>query len=193
MSDSDKMKIRSTTVLAVRKDNVTVLAADGQVTQGNLVLKAKATKIRRLFHGKILAGFAGATADAFALFERLDVKLQEYHGNLLRSAVELAKDWRTDRALRRLEAMLIVADKERILILTGNGDVVEPDQPVVSIGSGGPYALSAARALVENTDLDAQTIVSRFIYFSAYLLIYTNANRAVETLDSAETKEKERG
>jgi len=187
------MKIRSTTVLAVRKDNVTVLAADGQVTQGNLVLKAKATKIRRLFHGKILAGFAGATADAFALFERLDVKLQEYHGNLLRSAVELAKDWRTDRALRRLEAMLIVADKERILILTGNGDVVEPDQPVVSIGSGGPYALSAARALVENTDLDAQTIVSRAMDIAADLCIYTNANRAVETLDSAETKEKERG
>ena len=193
MSDSDKMKIRSTTVLAVRKDNVTVLAADGQVTQGNLVLKAKATKIRRLFHGKILAGFAGATADAFALFERLDVKLQEYHGNLLRSAVERAKDWRTDRALRRREAMLIVADKARILILTGNGDVVEPDQPVVSIGSGGPYALSAARALVENTDLDAQTIVSRAMDIAADLCIYTNANRAVETLDSAETKEKERG
>ena len=192
MSMQEETRIRSTTVLAVRAHGTTVLAADGQVTHGNLVLKAQARKIRRLFHGKILAGFAGATADAFALFERLDKKLQEYHGNLLRSAVELAKDWRTDRALRRLEAMLIVADQKQILILSGNGDVIEPDQPVVAIGSGGPYALSAARALLENTDLDAESIVTRSMEIAADLCIYTNNNRVIETLTDGETKDDEK-
>ncbi len=177
---------RGTTVLALRRGDVTVVAADGQVTHGNVVLKGSANKVRRLHQGRILAGFAGGTADAFALFERLEARLQSSSGNLLRSAVDLAKDWRTDRALRRLEAMLVVADRERILLLSGTGDVVEPDRPVIAIGSGGPYALSAATALLEHTELDACAIVESAMDIAAGLCIYTNSHRVLETLSAAE-------
>ena len=171
-----------TTILSVRRGDQVAIGGDGQVTLGNIVVKATARKIRRLHQGKVLAGFAGSTADAFTLFERFEAKLERHAGNLLKSAVELTKDWRTDRVLRRLEAMLAVADRQHSLIITGNGDVLEPEDGLVAIGSGGAYAQSAARALLENTELDPGTIVSRSLTIAADLCIYTNQNHVIETL-----------
>ncbi|MDP2108545.1 MAG: ATP-dependent protease subunit HslV [Rhodocyclaceae bacterium] len=171
-----------TTILSVRRGNVVALGGDGQVTLGNIVIKAGAKKVRRLFGGEILAGFAGGTADAFTLFERFEAKLEKHQGNLLRSAVELAKDWRTDRMLRRLEAMLAVADRDNSLVITGNGDVLEPELGLVAIGSGGPYAQSAARALLENTDLTPAEIVKKALTIAGDLCIYTNQNHQIEEL-----------
>jgi len=176
-------QFHGTTILSARRDGKVALGGDGQVTLGNIVVKASARKVRRLYHDRILAGFAGGTADAFTLFERFESKLDKHQGNLLRSAVELAKDWRTDRVLRRLEAMLAVADRESSLIITGMGDVIEPESGLIAIGSGGPYAQSAARALLENTQLDAEGIVRRALSIAADLCIYTNHQVVVETLD----------
>ena len=175
--------IHGTTILSVRRGKRVALGGDGQVTFGNVVLKAGARKVRRLYHERILAGFAGGTADAFTLFERFEAKLEKHQGNLLRSAVELAKDWRTDRILRRLEAMLAVADHETSLIVTGSGDVVEPELGLVAIGSGGPYAQAAARALLENTELSPQDIVKRSLTIAADICIYTNQNHVIEVLE----------
>jgi ATP-dependent HslUV protease subunit HslV len=172
-----------TTILSVRRGTSVALGGDGQVTLGNVVVKGGAKKIRRIYHDRILAGFAGGTADAFALFERFEAKLDKHQGNLMRSAVELAKDWRTDRMLRRLEAMLAVADKERSLIITGTGDVLEPELGIVAIGSGGPYAQSAARALLENTSLGARDIVDKALAIAADVCIYTNHQRSIEVLE----------
>ena len=172
----------ATTVLAVRHNGQTVMASDGQVTFGDTVVKQKARKIRRLYNDRILAGFAGSAADSFALFARFEAKLEQYRGNLERSAVELAKDWRTDRVLRRLEAMLVVLDKTATFLLSGTGDLIEPDDGIVAIGSGGPYALAAARALANNTDLDARAIAERAMAIAADICIYTNAQIAVEEL-----------
>ena len=172
-----------TTILSVRRGAQVALGGDGQVTLGNIVIKASARKVRRLYHDKILAGFAGGTADAFTLFERFEAKLEKHQGHLLRAAVELAKDWRTDRILRRLEAMLAVANHETSIILTGNGDVLEPEQGLLAIGSGGPYAHSAARALLENTDLSPTEIVQRSLSIAADLCIYTNQNHVIEVLE----------
>jgi ATP-dependent HslUV protease subunit HslV len=172
-----------TTILSVRRGKSVALGGDGQVTLGNIVVKATARKVRRLYNEQILAGFAGGTADAFTLFERFEAKLEQYQGNLLRSAVELAKDWRTDRMLRRLEAMLSVADSEHSLIITGNGDVLEPEYGIVAIGSGGAYAQSAARALLENTTLGPAEIVKKSLEIAGDLCIYTNQNHLIETLD----------
>lgn len=172
-----------TTILSVRRGQRVAMGGDGQVTLGHIVVKASARKVRRIHHGRILAGFAGGTADAFTLFERFEAKLDKHQGHLLRSAVELAKDWRSDRALRRLEAMLSVADAENSLIITGNGDVLEPEYGVVAIGSGGAYALSAARALVENTELDPEAIVRKALTIAGDLCVYTNHNFTLETLD----------
>jgi ATP-dependent HslUV protease subunit HslV len=172
-----------TTILSVRKGKQVALGGDGQVTLGNIVVKASARKIRRLYNDRILAGFAGGTADAFTLFERFEAKLEKHQGNLLRSAVELAKDWRTDRMLRRLEAMLAVADRENSLIITGNGDVLEPELGIVAIGSGGPYAQAAARGLLENTELSPSEIVKKSLTIAGDLCIYTNQNHLIETLD----------
>ena len=169
--------------MSARRDGKVALGGDGQVTLGQVVVKASARKVRRLYHDRILAGFAGGTADAFTLFERFEAKLEKHQGNLLRSAVELAKDWRTDRILRRLEAMLAVADRESSLIITGMGDVIEPELGLIAIGSGGPYAQSAARALLENTQLDAETVVRKALSIAADLCIYTNHQVVVETLD----------
>ncbi|THF62891.1 ATP-dependent protease subunit HslV [Pseudothauera nasutitermitis] len=174
---------RGTTILSVRRGERVALGGDGQVTLGNIVIKASARKVRRLYQERILAGFAGGTADAFTLFERFEAKLEKHQGNLLRSAVELAKDWRTDRMLRRLEAMLAVADREHSLVITGNGDVLEPEQGIVAIGSGGAYAQAAARALLENTELEPEAIVRKSLGIAADLCIYTNHNHIVETLD----------
>ncbi|MBC9072647.1 ATP-dependent protease subunit HslV [Thauera sp. CAU 1555] len=174
---------RGTTILSVRRGNRVALGGDGQVTLGNIVIKATARKVRRLYQDRILAGFAGGTADAFTLFERFEAKLEKHQGNLLRSAVELAKDWRTDRMLRRLEAMLAVADRENSLVITGNGDVLEPEYGIVAIGSGGAYAQSAARALLENTELDPEDIVRRSLGIAGDLCIYTNHSHVIETLD----------
>ncbi|MEO0812006.1 MAG: ATP-dependent protease subunit HslV [Myxococcota bacterium] len=168
------MKIRSTTVLSVRRGPHVVIAADGQVTMNDTVVKHGAKKLRRMYNDKVLVGFAGATADAFTLFERFEAKLKDYSGNVMRSSVELTKDWRTDRMLRRLEAMLVVADVEHTLILSGTGDVLEPESGVVAIGSGGNYALSAARALVENTDLEPRAIAEASMKIASDLCIYTN-------------------
>jgi ATP-dependent HslUV protease subunit HslV len=176
-------QLRSTTIVSARRDGKVALGGDGQVTLGNVVVKASARKVRRLYQDRILAGFAGGTADAFTLFERFEAKLDKYQGNLLRSAVELAKDWRTDRALRRLEAMLAVADREASLIITGMGDVIEPELGLIAIGSGGPYAQAAARALLENSDLDAASIVRKSLSIAADLCIYTNQNQVVEVLE----------
>ena len=173
--------MHGTTILALRKDGKTVLAGDGQVTLGNTVVKAGARKVRRLYGEKVLAGFAGATADAFTLFEKFEGKLEAYSGNLTRAAVELAKDWRTDRMLRRLEAMLLVGDAERILLISGGGDVIEPDGEVITVGSGGPFALAAARALME-TDLDAETIARRAMTIASEICIYTNSEIVLEVL-----------
>jgi ATP-dependent HslUV protease subunit HslV len=172
----------STTILAIRHHDRTVLAGDGQVTFGQTVVKQRAKKIRRIYNDRILAGFAGSAADSFALFARFESKLEQYRGNLERSAVELAKDWRTDRILRRLEAMLVVLDKTSTFLLSGNGDLIEPDDGVVAIGSGGPYALAAAKALVKNTDLDARTIAEKAMAIAAEICIYTNTNTVVEEL-----------
>jgi ATP-dependent HslUV protease subunit HslV len=172
-----------TTIISVRRGKSVALGGDGQVTFGNIVLKSSARKVRRLFHERILAGFAGGTADAFTLFERFEAKLEKHQGHLLRSAVELAKDWRTDRILRRLEAMLAVADHESSLIITGNGDVVEPELGIVAIGSGGPYAQAAARALLENTQLVPQDIVKKALTIAGEICIYTNQNHVIEVLE----------
>jgi len=171
-----------TTILSVRRGNDVAMGGDGQVTLGNVVVKATARKVRRLYHDRILAGFAGGTADAFTLFERFEGKLEKHQGHLMRSAVELAKDWRTDRILRRLEAMLAVADRETSLIITGNGDVLEPEQGLVAIGSGGAFAQSAARALLENTELRAAEIVGKSLAIAGDLCIYTNQQHVIEVL-----------
>ena len=171
----------STTILAVRHRDAAVLAGDGQVTFGQTVVKHNAKKIRRLYNDRILAGFAGSAADSFALFSRFESKLEQYRGNLERSAVELAKDWRTDRILRRLEAMLIVLDKSSTFLLSGNGDLIEPDDGIVAIGSGGPYALAAAKALAANTDLDARAIAEKAMAIAGDICIYTN--RSIEVME----------
>src|SRR5450432_1799388 len=175
-------RIRSTTVLCVRRGGSVVMAADGQVTMGDSVIKHSARKIRRLYQDKILAGFAGSTADAFSLFGRFESKLEQYAGNLGRAAVELAKDWRTDRMLRHLEALLIVADLSATFVLSGNGDVIEPDEGIVAIGSGGSYALAAARALVENTELTAREIAEKSLKIAGQICIYTNDQLTIEEL-----------
>src|SRR6202795_780769 len=175
-------QFHATTILSVRRGERVAMGGDGQVTLGAVVIKASARKVRRLYHDRILAGFAGATADAFTLFERFEEKLDKHQGSLLRSAVELAKDWRTDRMLRRLEAMLAIADREHSLIITGLGDVLEPEHGIVAIGSGGPDAQAAARALLENTELSAKDIVDKALAVAADLCIYTNHQRSIETL-----------
>jgi ATP-dependent HslUV protease subunit HslV len=177
-----KQGIRSTTILCVRRDGKVVMAGDGQVTLGSEVLKASAKKLRRLYNGKILAGFAGATADAFALFTRFESKLEQYNGNLSRAVVELAKDWRTDRMLRHLEALLLVADPANTFVVSGNGDVIEPDDEIAAIGSGGAFAKSAAVALVENTTLSAREIVEKAMTIAGKICIYTNSNITYEEL-----------
>ena len=174
---------RGTTIVSVRRGNQVVIAGDGQVSLGNTVMKSNARKVRRLYKNQVLAGFAGATADAFTLFERFEAKLEMHSGHLTRSAVELAKDWRTDRMLRRLEALLAVADHEASLIISGNGDVIEPEEGLIAIGSGGPFAQSAARALMRHTDLDAETICREALSIAGEICIYTNHNFSIETLD----------
>ena len=176
-------QFHGTTILSVRRGNSVALGGDGQVTLGNIVIKGGARKVRRLYHDRILAGFAGGTADAFTLFERFEAKLEKHQGQLMRAAVELAKDWRMDRALRRLEAMLAVADRENSLVITGQGDVLEPEHGIVAIGSGGPYAQAAARALIENTELGARDVVERALAIAADLCIYTNHQRMIEVLE----------
>ncbi len=175
-------QFRGTTIVAVRKDQQVALGGDGQVSFGNTIFKANAKKIRRLYNNRVLVGFAGGTADAFTLFERFERKLEMYQGQLTRAAVELAKDWRSDRMLRRLEAMLAVADKEALLIISGNGDVIEPEKGIIAIGSGGPFAFSAATALIENTSLDAKTIVEKSLKIAADVCIYTNDHLTIEEL-----------
>lgn len=171
-----------TTIVSVRRPGEVAIGGDGQVTLGNTVAKSTAKKVRRLYHDQILTGFAGSTADAFTLFDRFEAKLEKHQGNLLRAAVELAKDWRSDRMLRKLEAMLAVADLEHSLIITGNGDVLEPEHGIVAIGSGGPYAQSAARALISNTNLSAPDIVKEALTIASEICIYTNSNFTIETL-----------
>jgi ATP-dependent HslUV protease subunit HslV len=172
-----------TTIVSVRRGNRVALGGDGQVTLGNVVIKQTARKVRRLYHDRLLAGFAGGTADAFTLFERFEAKLEKHQGHLLRSAVELAKDWRTDRILRRLEAMLAVADRETSLVITGNGDVLEPELGLVAIGSGGPFAQAAAKALLENTDLAPADVVKKALSIAGELCIYTNQQHVIEVLE----------
>src|SRR6185436_15059556 len=171
-----------TTILSVRRGNLVALGGDGQVTLGNVVVKASARKVRKLYRDQVLAGFAGATADAFTLFERFEAKLEKHQGHLTRAAIELTKDWRTDRVLRRLEAMLAVADKDASLIITGNGDVLEPEHGIISIGSGGAYAQASAKALLEHTELSAQDIVKQSLVIAGDLCIYTNQNHTIEAL-----------
>ncbi len=177
-----QVRIRSTTVLAVRRGGKVALGGDGQVTMGNTIVKSTARKIRRLHDGKVIAGFAGSAADGITLFEKFEARLKEHGGNLLRAAVELAKDWRTDRVLRRLEALLLVADREKTLLLSGTGDVIEPDGDAAAIGSGGSYALAAARALLDATELPARDIAERALAIAGDICIYTNGNRAFEEL-----------
>ncbi len=174
---------RGTTICSLRRGNQVVIGGDGQVSMGNVVMKGNARKVRRLYKNQVLAGFAGGTADAFTLFERFEGKLEEHGGNLTRAAVELAKDWRTDRMLRRLEALLAVADAENSLVITGNGDVIEPEHGLIAIGSGGDFAKSAAMALLDNTDLDAESIVRYSLKTAADICIYTNNNLTIETLE----------
>jgi len=174
--------LHGTTILAVRRNGRTAIAGDGQVTVGSTVMKHNAKKVRKMYNDNVLAGFAGATADAFTLFEKFEAKLEQFHGNLTRAAVELAKDWRTDKILRRLEALMIVADKERSFILSGNGDVIEPENGVAAIGSGGPYALAAARALVDHTGLDARAVVEQALRIAGEICIYTNKEITIEEL-----------
>ena len=174
---------RGTTIVSVRRGNKVVIGGDGQVSQGNTVMKGNARKVRRLYNDQVIAGFAGGTADAFTLFERFEEQLEKHSGKLTRAAVELAKLWRTERALRRLEALLVVADKEASLIITGNGDVIEPENSLMAIGSGGPYAQAAAIALLDNTELDARTIVENSLNIAANICVYTNHNLTIEELD----------
>lgn len=171
-----------TTILSVRRNGKVVIGGDGQVSMGNTIMKGNARKVRRLYKDQVIAGFAGGTADAFTLFERFEAKLEQHHGNLTRAAVELAKDWRTDRILRRLEALLAVADKDASLIITGNGDVIQPEDDLIAIGSGGPFAQAAARALLDNTELDAKTIVQQGLRIAGDICIYTNQNHTIEEL-----------
>ncbi|MFN3479265.1 MAG: ATP-dependent protease subunit HslV [Thermodesulfovibrionales bacterium] len=175
--------IRGTTILCVRRNGKVAIAGDGQVTMGNTVLKHNAKKIRRMFNDRIIAGFSGATADAFTLFEKFEGKIEMYRGNITRAAVELAKDWRTDKVLRRLEALLIIADAEHTFIISGNGDVIEPETGIAAIGSGGPYAQAAAQALYENTDLSARDIVEKAMEIASSICIYTNKNITIEELN----------
>jgi ATP-dependent HslUV protease, peptidase subunit HslV len=175
--------LHGTTILSIRRNGVVAVGGDGQVSLGNTVMKSNARKVRRLYDGKVLAGFAGGTADAFTLFERFEAKLQQY-GNLTRAAIELAKDWRTDRSLRRLEALLCVADAKNSFIVSGNGDVIEPEDEIMAVGSGGAYAQAAARALAQNTELDARTIVEKALGIAADICIYTNRNITIEELRS---------
>jgi ATP-dependent HslUV protease subunit HslV len=172
-----------TTILSVRRDGQVVIGGDGQVSLGNTIMKGNARKVRRLYKNQVLAGFAGGTADAFTLFERFEAKLEAHNGQLTRAAVELAKDWRTDRSLRRLEALLAVADKDASLIITGNGDVIQPEDDLIAIGSGGAFAQSAARALLENTQLDAKTIVEKGLKIAGDICVFTNQNHTIEVLD----------
>ncbi len=174
---------RGTTILSVRRNGKVVIGGDGQVTLGNTVMKGNAKKVRRLYNDEVIAGFAGGTADAFTVFERFEAKLEEHRGNLTRAAVELAKDWRSDRILRKLEALVAVANKEASLIITGNGDVIQPEDDLIAIGSGGPFAQSGARALLDNTDLDAKSIVEKGLEIAGDICIYTNHNRTIEELD----------
>jgi ATP-dependent HslUV protease subunit HslV len=176
-------EMHATTILSIRRNGKVVIGGDGQVSLGNTVMKGNARKVRRLYKGQVLAGFAGSTSDAFTLFERFEAKLEKHSGHLTRAAVELAKDWRTDRMLRRLEALLLVADKEASLILTGNGDVVEPEDSLMAIGSGGSYAQSAARALLDNTELSAREIVEKGLHIAADICVFTNHNLVIEELD----------
>jgi len=176
--------LHGTTILSVRRNGHVVIGGDGQVTMGNTVMKANARKVRRLYKDQVIAGFAGGTADAFTLFERFEGKLEKHQGQLTRAAVELAKDWRTDRILRRLEALLAVADKTASLVITGQGDVIEPENGLIAIGSGGPYAQAAARALMENTELDARVVVEQALNIAADICIYTNRNLTIEELQA---------
>jgi len=174
---------RGTTILSYRRDGQVVIGGDGQVSLGNTIMKGNARKVRRLYNNQVIAGFAGGTADAFTLFERFEAKLEKHQGNLTRSALELAKDWRTDRMMRRLEALLAVADADASLIISGNGDVIEPENSLIAIGSGGPFAQAAATALLQNTDLSAREIVEKGLNIAADICIYTNHNLTIETLD----------
>jgi len=174
---------QGTTIVSVRRENKVVIGGDGQVSQGNTIMKGNACKVRRLYKDQVVAGFAGGTADAFTLFERFEEQLDKHHGKLVRSAVELAKLWRTERALRRLEALLVVADKESSLVVTGNGDVIEPEDSIMAIGSGGPFALAASRALIQNTNLDARVIVEKSLAIAADICVYTNMNFTIEELN----------
>lgn len=174
---------RGTTICSVRRGKQVVMGGDGQVTLGNTVMKSNARKVRRLYKDRVIAGFAGATADAFTLFERFEIKLEKHSGQLVRAAVEMAKDWRTDRMLRRLEALLAIADSENSLLISGNGDVIEPENGLIAIGSGGPFAQSAAMALLDNTELDAETIVRKSLGIAADICIYTNRNIVIEKLE----------
>jgi ATP-dependent HslUV protease subunit HslV len=185
MSDTFEFNPHGTTILTVRRDGAVAMGGDGQVTLGNTVMKGNARKVRRLYNDKVLAGFAGGTADAFTLFERFEGKLEKY-GNLTRAAIELAKDWRSDRYLRRLEALLLVADPDKIFVISGNGDVIEPDHDVAAIGSGGQFALAAARALIEGSGLGARAIVERSLNIAADICIYTNRNLVIEELRQAQ-------
>ena len=173
---------RGTTILSVRRNGKVVIGGDGQVSMGNTVMKGNARKVRRLYNDKVIAGFAGGTADAFTLFEKFEAKLKEFNGNLTRAAIELAKDWRTDRGMRQLEALLAVADKETSLVITGNGDVIDPEDNLIAIGSGGPFAQSAARALLDNTELSAREIVEKGLSIAGDICIYTNHNQTIEEL-----------
>jgi ATP-dependent HslUV protease subunit HslV len=175
-------QFRGTTILSVRRNGKVVIGGDGQVSMGNTVMKGNARKVRRLYHENVIAGFAGGTADAFTLFERFEAKLEKHSGNLLRSAVELAKDWRTDRMLRRLEALLCVADEKVSLVISGNGDVIEPENDIMAIGSGGSFAESAARALLENTDMEARQIVEKALGIAGDICVFTNHNHTIEEL-----------
>lgn len=177
-----KTDVHGTTILAVKKDSKVAMAGDGQVTLGNTIMKGTARKVRKIYDGKILVGFAGATADAFTLFERFEGKVKEYNGDITRGAVELAKDWRTDRMLRRLEAMLLVADVDKLLLISGTGDVIEPDEGIIAIGSGGNYAYAAALAYLDSSDLSAREIVDRSMQIASQICIYTNSNLIVEEL-----------
>jgi ATP-dependent HslUV protease, peptidase subunit HslV len=177
-----RILIRSTTILSVRRNNQVVVAGDGQVTMGDTVMKSGARKVRRLYNDRVLAGFAGATADAFALFQRFESKLEQFHGQINRAAVELAKDWRTDKMMRNLEALLVVADSQATLVVSGNGDVIEPDDGIVAIGSGGPYALAAARALARNSDLSAYRIAEEALKIAGEICIYSNAQLVIEEI-----------
>lgn len=175
-----------TTILSVRREGEVALGGDGQVSLGNTIMKGNAKKVRRLYHGKVIAGFAGGTADAFTLFERFEAQLEKHQGNLIKAAVELAKDWRTDRALRKLEALLAVADENNSLIITGNGDVIEPEDSLIAIGSGGPFAQASARALIDNTELSAEEIVEKGLQIAANICVFTNDHFTIEHISKAD-------